>query len=353
MKLVLVGESFGEKEDLFKFPFIGSSGRELARMLIQAKITPPFPYEHPSELEMVNYWKRVSKTCDLQLTNVFMQRPANNDIEQFFCPAKDGLTTMPPLKLGKYLRPHLFYELERLWTELAEWKPNLILAMGNVACWAVLGQTKISALRGSLLQSPQLGLKVLPTFHPSAVLRDWSKRPIVIKDLFKAKFELEFPEIRRKERWLTVNPTIADIREWMTRPADRYGVDIETSLKQISMISFARSPSDAICIPFHREDAPDLNYWPSVQEEVQAWRCVAELLSKPVPKVFQNGIYDLTYLLRSKMRPKMCICDSMLLHHSIYPELPKSLGFLGSIYGEGGAWKEMRGHALKSNKRDE
>jgi hypothetical protein len=44
--------------------------------------------------------------------------------------------------------------------------------------------------------------------------------------------------------------------------------------------------------------------------------------------------------------------DTMLLHHSMYPELPKSLGFLGSIYTNEAAWKLMRRDA-EELKRDE
>ena len=34
--------------------------------------------------------------------------------------------------------------------------------------------------------------------------------------------------------------------------------------------------------------------------------------------------------------------DTMLLHHALYPESLKGLGFLGSIYCDEGAWKGMR-----------
>jgi hypothetical protein len=44
--------------------------------------------------------------------------------------------------------------------------------------------------------------------------------------------------------------------------------------------------------------------------------------------------------------------DTMLLHHAMYPELPKSLGFLGSIYTNESAWKLMRQDS-EELKRDE
>jgi hypothetical protein len=33
----------------------------------------------------------------------------------------------------------------------------------------------------------------------------------------------------------------------------------------------------------------------------------------------------------------------MLLHHALYPEAQKSLGYMGSLYTDEGSWKQMRG----------
>jgi hypothetical protein len=44
----------------------------------------------------------------------------------------------------------------------------------------------------------------------------------------------------------------------------------------------------------------------------------------------------------------------MILHHSMYPEMPKSLAFLGSIYTNEVAWKKMRDrHGAAETKREE
>jgi len=66
---------------------------------------------------------------------------------------------------------------------------------------------------------------------------------------------------------------------------------------------------------------------------------------------YQNGLYDLQYILRMGLRPANCQADTMLLHHSLFPELQKGLGFLGSIYTNEASWKLMR--EQDSNKRDE
>jgi hypothetical protein len=43
----------------------------------------------------------------------------------------------------------------------------------------------------------------------------------------------------------------------------------------------------------------------------------------------------------------------MMLHHSLYPEMKKSLGFLGSIYTDEASWKLMRQEKTDTEKRDE
>jgi DNA polymerase I-like protein with 3'-5' exonuclease and polymerase domains len=138
-----------------------------------------------------------------------------------------------------------------------------------------------------------------------------------------------------------------DIREWMTRPATHYAVDIETEKKHITMVGFARSASDGIVIPFILDHK---DYWPTALEERQAWLLVKELLERSQVKIFQNGLYDLSYLVPLGIKPKNCTEDTMLLHHSMFPEMRKGLGFLGSIYTDESSWKLMRS---KSGKREE
>ena len=69
---------------------------------------------------------------------------------------------------------------------------------------------------------------------------------------------------------------------------------------------------------------------------------VGQLLRNPSVKLFQNGVFDLSYLLRMGFVVNNCQHDTMLLHHALYPELLKGLGFLGSIYTSEPAWKLMR-----------
>src|SRR6185503_11641277 len=135
---------------------------------------------------------------------------------------------LPPLSQGGYLHPDLVQERDRLLVEISLVRPNIILALGATAAWALLGTSKISQIRGTVADSP-FG-KVLATFHPAYVLRSWETRPIVIADLIKAKAESEFPEIRRIERNVHTNPTLEEVLsyEHTLLSARLLAVDTET-----------------------------------------------------------------------------------------------------------------------------
>jgi len=345
-KLAIVGEAWGESEERFKAPFVGSSGAELARMLSETELGPPISPGYINEPTMIAHWMQ----SGIFLTNVFAEHPPSNNLD-LWCATKKELGpdyTMPPLKHpGKYVRPEFLHHLDRLYAELTEVKPNLILALGNTACWALLGQTAISSIRGTTVES-KWG-KVLPTFHPAAVLRNWPQRVIVLQDLLKAKREVEFPEVRRPKRWVLVNPTLDEVIAWADQPAPIYSVDIETHAGQITMIGFSSDPASAIVVPF--VDNNGVSYWQNELDEITVWKIVKRVLEGPTPKLFQNGLYDLQFIYRMGIRPANCQHDTMLLHHSLYPELQKGLGFLGSIYTNESSWKLLR--KTETMKKDE
>lgn len=332
-KLVLLGEAPGEQEEIAGIPFVGSSGQLLHDLCKIADIDKSQCYQ----------------------TNVLWTRPPSNRLEAFSVKRDEGgaITEMPALLPGRYLRDEFRPELQRLRDELHAVRPALIVALGNTACWATLRQTNISKIRGTIVASP-FG-KVLPTYHPAAIFRQWDLRPVVIADLMKARVEMEFREIRRPQREVIINPDFQAIAAFYSQAKHRQGmsVDIETSGGQITCIGFAISRSSALVIPFvdHRMD--DKSYWRTAIEEIEAWKWVQRLLALPVPKIFQNGNFDLQYLRRMKLTVVNSLHDSMLLHHAMHPELLKGLGFMGSIYCNEPAWKLMRRRGDEILKQDD
>lgn len=333
-RIAIVGEAWGEQERITGLPFQGASGMELNRMLKEAGIN------------------RHECFC----TNVLNIQPINNQVETLCVGKKElpGDYSLPPISNGKYLRPEYLSHVARLREELLTVRPNIVIALGNTACWAILGSARISAIRGTIASATLIpDLKVLPTFHPAFVLRMWQNRATVVQDLLKAERESHFPEFRRISRTVLINPTLDEIAQYITQPHPILSVDIETTRGQIATIGFASTTNYAIVVPFITDTNPPKSHWSTFNDELQALNLCRALLETPIPKLFQNGLYDLQYLYRAGIRPKNCIHDTMLFHHSLYPEVRKGLGFLGSIYTDEVNWKSFGGHSTDSTKREE
>jgi uracil-DNA glycosylase len=364
-RVVFVGEAWGREEDALKRPFVGASGREFWRMLGEcySDIDPPthaFAAQCGGAL-----WVREREawltSASMLFTNVLALRPQNNDLDTL-CVSKKELPEgyrWPAIKIGRYVHPEVLEpQVERLKQELLQTKPNLVVALGNMACLALLKRTGIGSIRGTVSESTLVpGLKVLPTYHPAAIMRLWANRPIVLADLLKARREWQRPEITRPIRWIVTDPSIEDIEQWYEvhfRVLPRaMAIDIETRFGQIECIGFAPSRSHALVIPFIDYRKPGWSYWPQGLEMI-AWQWVRRLCSLPIPKVFQNGIFDIQYIWKMGIPVTQMYEDTMLLHHSMYPEMLKGLGFLGSVYSNEPAWKLMRqGRKTDALKKDE
>ena len=62
----------------------------------------------------------------------------------------------------------------------------------------------------------------------------------------------------------------------------------------------------------------------------------------PVPKIFQNGKYDVSYLSRYDAVPDYWLWDTKNAFHCWYAELPKDLGFLQAFFvREAAYWKDL------------
>lgn len=326
--IALVGEAYDEKEEEAGRPFVGTSGWLLDQMLAQAGIA----------------------RSECLVTNCFNIRPRpSNDIKNLCGPLVGRIPDKPALMPGKYIRAEYAPELERLYDEVRTSDPNIIVVLGATAAWAFLHTSGIRSIRGAttvtcVAVTERLGrsYKVLPTYHPAAVAREYSLRPIVTADLDKARRQSETPDFHRPSRSIWLRPTLLDLanyeREYI-RPAESLAADIETKQDQITCIGFAPSPDTAIVIPFFCENGS--NYWPTLQEELAAWGYVRSWLAMK-PTTFQNGLYDINFLWsRYGIPVPLATEDTMLLHHAMQPEMEKGLAFLGSIYSEESSWKFM------------
>ena len=336
--IAFVGEAPSDEELERGAPFVGPSGRVFNSVLRIAN------------LDRADYF----------VGNVFDEQLPENEVANWCAPMAEakagGFTDFPPIGSKGFLRPEHRWHLQRLHNELSQAKPVVVVPLGATALWAMTGHTQITQYRGSVMPATYClpGVKLLPTFHPSHILQQWKFLTTMVGDVMKAASETARPEIVLPRRRLLIEPTLGELIEYRKTlfNANLLSLDIETGWGQITCIGFAPSQEEAICVPFVDTRKPNKSYWEDPEDEVQAWRIVKDLCESPVPKLGQNyGAYDAFWLLdKMGIRTMNMAHDTRLLHHALYAELPKDLGYMGATYSQQGAWKTMR---TKYVKRDD
>ena len=146
-ELLFVGEGPGADEDATGRPFVGAAGQLLTKMIIAMGF----------------------KREDVFIANIIKCRPPGNRTPE---PAEVGAC------MG-YLR-----------RQIAVLKPKVICALGNTPLRALTGDDSlgITRMRGKKLQFD--GITLIPTFHPSYLLRNeeakkpcWEDLKLVLKEL--------------------------------------------------------------------------------------------------------------------------------------------------------------------------
>ena len=281
---------------------------------------------------------------DCYFTSVFPFQPDGGKILSLCSTKPNAVPGYPAAIKTNYISKEYAPYLKDLYTTIREVNPNVILALGGLATWAILKNAKIKSVRGA----PVIGVtghKVLPSYNPGAVFRDYKLRPIVFSDIKKLKREMIFPEVRRPRRELWIEPTLSDLADFepYILATNELSVDIETKNLQMTCIGFAPTPDRAIVIPFIINDRAKQNsYWPSLNTELAALAYVRKWLALPNTVFGQNFVYDLDYLwTKYGITSPNFGHDTMLTHHAMQPEMEKGLGFLASLYTNEPSWKFM------------
>jgi len=300
-KIVIVGEAPGAEEERHKQPFIGESGKELTKMLHEAGID----------------------RNECFITNVTSHRPPGNNIEHFFYSKREAKLLGEEPFNGQYPKEEIKEGIRELFQALETIKPNVILALGNTPLWTLCGETGITKWRGSILVS-RWG-KIVPTFHPADILRQWNHRSVEIQDFRRAKRESEFPEIRKPNWQFQIRPSFKEVKAYVNdleRRAKRNPIplvcDIETRDWQIACLGLASNQTEAICVPFITRDIPD-GYW-NIEEEAEIVQLLRRLLTNPNIKViFQNGLFDCQYFAKQWGYIPNFTHDTMVMQHVCFP----------------------------------
>lgn len=309
-KIYLLGEAPGAVEDATGRPFQGVAGKTLNFLLSQAGIL----------------------RTECLVGNVARRKPPQNDISHFFL---DSKKTKPSPELSSWI--------EQMKAEIAANRPNVIVALGATALWALTGEHSISKFRGFVMKTdftPET--KVIPTFHPQAINYDWKLSFTAIQDLRKAKYHSTFPEIPKDNRTLHSSPSYSEFIDYLnhilSNPNDPIAVDIETSQPgtHISIIGIADSPTNAFSFKILNGHEPVF----SIDKEIALWQKLNSVLTT-VPLIMHNGGYDAAVLAHNNgIFCKNFFFDTMIAAHVLWPEAPRSLSYCASICLDVPSWKE-------------
>ena len=265
----------------------------------------------------------------------------------------DLFVDLPRYEKG-WVKQEFVSRIEEMCAKIKRRKPNAVIAMGKIAFWAVTSGARLTDHRGTPYFSEKIKAKVIGTSGLSAFTKDWSLRPIVIADINKGCEHNNFKGFRQKEREVyTVDDPLRDIPKLRAALTDFVAVDVETEESQITCLSLSPSENVSYVLPFWNKSKGGYHQF-SEEIEVLLWKFLFELLTNDkIRKVFHNSLYDLSYFRHHGIPTLGVIEDTMLMHHSLSPEMQKSLGFLGSLYCDVAAWKTLNKKTKKSvNKKD-
>lgn len=315
-KIAIVGDYTNAFDDRKLKPFSGPSGSVLESCLHAAGLI----------------------RGEVYLTNIFKTKtnlPGKRSNEDFFDEKKKKFTEQG-MESAEILR-----------VELNALNANVIVTLGNPALMAISDLNSATKSRGYVYSSTKLAKprKIIPTHTPTFSVRgNYTNRHMIVHDLKKAKVESASPEIIRPDRTLIYDfANVEEVLQWLDYFASQSVVcfDIEVINYEVSCLSFSSNPDLGVVIPIGTTEFRPQGW--SEDDELQIWRGVQKVLGNPESeKVVQNGIFDIHFLAtRCGVIVRGPIHDTMIGHSVMFPELPKGLGFLGSLYcGAQAYWKD-------------
>lgn len=354
-KIVLVGEAPGKHEMAAGRPFVGPSGGRLAV-----------------------WWRQVG-LCrdDFYITNVLDYLP-------------EDINKVPQAEMEAAIEA-LHLRLEALED------PWLIVPTGNYALYALTKKGKVSwhkkdgrlvrpgikDWRGSILTTGvgDRQVKVIPTIHPAAILREPGLERKALTDWKRIAEEAQSPVIAVPHRIHRIKPNVTDVLQYVEEAIAFGGplaLDIETpkgkrteyqmldgswsshvkkteadqvaryksgkkkgQLKSrtrpgkayLGCIGFSYDPHISLTIPMTKE------YWKNPDDYVAVKAAVYRLLASELPKVMQNGMFDSVWLLSEGFVVNNWLWDTRAMHHALDPRDDHDLAYMASVYTRQPFWK--------------
>ena len=347
-QIALVGEAPGEQEEKAERLFVGPSGDEVMRALGAAQL----------------------RRRDVHITNVLLCRPPKNELDNLL--AKISSENRERQKRNKELKDR--WELARRanpWLEEPKYEaltpspitccsPRLkqeishiskIIALGGTAAKTVMNtQQNIMSIRGGFVELDEgagfPARQVMPTVHPSFVLRSPRYMHVFRNDIFKAA-----QRFRGAATWkpphIIYHPSPEQLEAFLNSPNVPYWTyDLETDgieplTAKIRCVGIGTSEVVAI-VGLLGKDGFTRFY--TYEDQQRITEVMKRFFTDPSKlKVGHNsGSYDTNCLNAQWGIWPTPALDTILLHRLVESELPHGLGFVGSMYTDAPSWKTDR-----------
>ena len=314
-KILIIGEAPWKTEVAQGEPFVGASGNLLNRWLAEVGLD------------------RLS----IRVDNLCHRKPPKVAVESLG--ADEIISWVPRLheRIAKLTRPHVIVPLGNYATFALTGKGKVLAKVRNACTGQDLSvsmsekKAGITSLRGSTYIYEDLWgreIKVIPSIHPAAVLRNKGFEKRCLRDWRVIKEESESIGFKPTRRNHLINPNYSQVKEFtewvlLSDEVKRLSVDIETSHK-ITCIGFATSPYFSITIPW--------SDW--------AYPFIKALCECNKEKILQNGFYDTYWLDDAGISVNNWLWDTLAMHHSFDPAESHGLAFLASYFTRQNYWKD-------------
>lgn len=272
--IVIIGEAPGVEEAKSGVPFVGASGKLLDAVLKEGGINRE----------------------DVYVTNVCLCRPPDNSVP-------------PPAAIRAC---H-----SRLVAEVKERNPKTIVLLGNTASKSVLDtRTGITEVRRQTeLKSPYFqGVRIVPTFHPAATLRQGDLLPSLVSDI---KRITQVQVVWEHTKWKVPETLVEgiDLLHKQAQQGDYLSLDVELDMEgdfrrvdaknpEFLCIGISSRPGAAVVYPKHVVDHP-------------MWRAALDNIYEHGNNkwVYQNGKFDTQFLWGAGIGNARIDEDTMLMHY--------------------------------------
>lgn len=303
-QILFVGEAPGKEEDIQGVNFVGDSGKLLRRTIEKLGIQKEF----------------------VAFSNVVKCRPVDSQ--------KKNRT--PTVREINRCKAHVFAEVEVL-------KPKIVVLLGSVPLRAFLGDGNITSMRG--VPTEKDGILYLPTFHPSAILRNNTLLKYFEQDLSKISELLNADTLNNDLGNYEFCDSLEKVEQLCNKllSSDEFSFDTETSSKRrdvgnyVVCVSFATKEREGYVVPIRN----NLDGYFFKRDTVKVVEFLHNVFSSNSVKSAFNAKFDIQFLRKDfGIEVKNLQWDVMLLHYVLYPELPHDLNYCVLQYTNMGKYWE-------------